>query len=147
MIGTKKAKVFPLPVLAAPTRSLPARHSGMDFAWIWVILSNFIFKSASFKQSDIGKALNFSSLKIPFTVLGTVGGISSVVAGASDFTFFFLAEGSATATSSSSISSTCSSTGFFSFLLFFSTLELIAYIYRILAHQQCCVHTSTTSHV
>lgn len=38
--GIKKAKVFPDPVLAAPTKSLPSNKTGMDLAWISVIVVN-----------------------------------------------------------------------------------------------------------
>ena len=35
--GTRKARVFPEPVLAAPTRSFPSRRCGMALAWMPVM--------------------------------------------------------------------------------------------------------------
>ncbi len=39
MAGMRKASVFPLPVLAAPTRSRPSSRCGMAFDWISVMLT------------------------------------------------------------------------------------------------------------
>ena len=39
ILGTKKAIVFPLPVLAAPNTSLPASRGGIVLAWTSVMVS------------------------------------------------------------------------------------------------------------
>mmetsp|Transcript_29141 Transcript_29141/g.58196 ORF Transcript_29141/g.58196 Transcript_29141/m.58196 type:complete len:256 (-) Transcript_29141:1025-1792(-) len=40
-VGTRKARVLPLPVFAAPTRSEPERRGGIDFCWICVMVVKF----------------------------------------------------------------------------------------------------------
>ena len=43
IIGQTKAKVFPLPVLAIPTISLPEKAQGSAWAWIGVGVSYFSY--------------------------------------------------------------------------------------------------------
>ncbi len=61
--GIKKPKVLPDPVFAAPKTSLPFNKWGIDLAWIWVILINFILLIASWVFSQIGSSENVLSDK------------------------------------------------------------------------------------
>lgn len=65
--GIRKAKVFPEPVLAAPTRSLPSNNGGIALACISVIVVKPISLIPMSVASHIfpSSAVNFWSDKIP----------------------------------------------------------------------------------
>ena len=58
-IGIKKHIVFPLPVLEAPSKSLPPRVWGRVHLWIGVRLKYFEELRPCKVLEDIGKSLNF----------------------------------------------------------------------------------------
>ena len=58
MAGMRKASVLPEPVRAAPRTSLPARRTGMDFAWTGVIVLRPISESAREVDSERSRVEN-----------------------------------------------------------------------------------------
>ena len=58
--GNRNARVFPLPVLAAPIKSLPVSKAGMACAWICVMRSNCISLRANCVFSERGRLENKS---------------------------------------------------------------------------------------
>ena len=56
MAGIRKANVFPLPVLAAPSTSLPDSRGGIAFCWISVM-----FSKPMFLIEDMVRSLRLSS--------------------------------------------------------------------------------------
>jgi hypothetical protein len=92
-LGTKKAIVFPLPVLAAPRTSLPASKGGIVLAWTSVMVSKPILWIAS----EVGG----ERLRVEKET-------RSYGAGASSVTFEELGVGSAAAAASASEASSLS---------------------------------------
>lgn len=81
MLGIKNAKVFPLPVRAAPNTSRPASRGGIVRAWTGVMRVIPIAAKPSSVFVDRSRELNeVSSRVVPVTVV--CGGRSSLVCGA-----------------------------------------------------------------
>ena len=80
MLGIKNAKVFPLPVRAAPSTSRPASRGGIVRAWTGVMRVMPIAAKPSRVFLDKSRELNeVSSRGVPVTV--ACGGRSSLVWG------------------------------------------------------------------
>ena len=79
-VGRRKARVFPDPVFAAPSRSLPASSGGIDRAWIGVAFVNPMSFSARLVLSERGKSSKSSDAKK----------LSFFDAGSADAGFIFL---------------------------------------------------------
>jgi hypothetical protein len=62
------ARVFPLPVLAAPRTSLPFKMWGMDLAWISVAFLKPSWSIAFMVDSLSGKSLNSTAEKYSWKV-------------------------------------------------------------------------------
>ena len=58
IMGTKYESVFPDPVLAHATKSLPAREWGIVTLWVSVIFENPAFESPQIVALEIGKSEN-----------------------------------------------------------------------------------------
>jgi hypothetical protein len=58
MVGIRNAKVFPLPVFAAPKRSLPARMCPIAALWMSFIVEYPAFARPSLVFAEMGNWLN-----------------------------------------------------------------------------------------
>mmetsp|Transcript_42123 Transcript_42123/g.70288 ORF Transcript_42123/g.70288 Transcript_42123/m.70288 type:complete len:222 (-) Transcript_42123:136-801(-) len=136
-LGIKKAKVFPDPVRAAPSKSLPDSNVGMDLACTSVMNVNFISLIALDEGSHSSNEANSFEL---ITLSSAVSNPSPMSKSSLCFFAFFILEISALAppVSSGSASSSCSASAeasssdvlsvasgssiFVFFFFFFSTL-------------------------
>ena len=65
--GTRNARVFPLPVFAAPRQSLPLRASGIAFFWISVR----VLKCEASRPEAVGLERGISEKALKMAALGS----------------------------------------------------------------------------
>lgn len=97
--GIKNAKVFPLPVLAAPSTSFPASKGGIVRAWTSVIVSNPILPIAEVVAGDKDRVekgtRSYGAVEAELEVVGRTEEESATGVGASRVTLEEEASGEA----------------------------------------------------